>query len=524
MNIIKLIFSIILEMSIISTIIGIITLILKNIFKTKISPRWLNIIWLVFLITLINPIRLSSNFSIYNFVNYESVAENQDINKLMTTKALDEYTKNESEWKINLNKDDIASGTLKNKEKQETQKTNINSIILKVYKKYFKFIIALYLFVILTKAITNILANIKLNKNQKALNQARLNKMINEIKNQAKITKDIKLIDQDIITTPCIYGTQNIKLLLTKNILKMTDEELKVILMHELNHLKRGDILLNKVIQILKIVYWFNPIILYLLNQVKKDMELANDEEILETIGVEQANFYCKTLLKVAVISNNQNNLALGMVNNVRDLEERIKMIKSINQFSKNKVLIIATIAILVLGITVVFATNKLPENMKDYINEEQNNSGENILNDNSEIETLVFIKPLEGKLKISSKYGTRVHPVTGEKITHTGIDMVAKNGETVMSAEDGIVTFADYNAQDGNAIEIMHENKATNEIIYTYYAHLSKIEVKEGDVVEQGDKIGEVGSTGYSTGSHLHFEIRDSKRNAINPEEYIEM
>ncbi len=118
------------------------------------------------------------------------------------------------------------------------------------------------------------------------------------------------------------------------------------------------------------------------------------------------------------------------------------------------------------------------------------------------------FSNPSRGRL--TSVFGTR----WGTK--HTGIDIANSTGTTVSAADAGKVSFAASNGSYGNLIIIDHENG-----YQTYYAHLSKFSVKKGDRVYKGQKIGEVGSTGRSTGPHLHFEVRKNGT-PINPLNFV--
>jgi len=99
----------------------------------------------------------------------------------------------------------------------------------------------------------------------------------------------------------------------------------------------------------------------------------------------------------------------------------------------------------------------------------------------------------------------------------HDGIDFSARIGETVMAAMDGIVTVAVFHRQHGNYITITHSNGYK-----TLYSHLSLISVKEGEIVKRGQKIGESGNTGNSTGPHLHFSIYDPEKIAVDPLELL--
>ena len=121
----------------------------------------------------------------------------------------------------------------------------------------------------------------------------------------------------------------------------------------------------------------------------------------------------------------------------------------------------------------------------------------------NAENEFLPIV-PCEGE--ISSPYGERSHPINGEGSFHNGVDIAANSGDEVVAAEDGIVEKSTYNQYSGNFVVIRHSDGYT-----TSYAHLSKATVKSGDCVSRGDPIGYVGSTGISTGPHLHWEIRNN-------------
>lgn len=112
----------------------------------------------------------------------------------------------------------------------------------------------------------------------------------------------------------------------------------------------------------------------------------------------------------------------------------------------------------------------------------------------------------------ITCKYGYRIHPITGKYKMHTGIDLRATTGTKIYAANGGKVTTSMYSSVWGNYVILSHGGGYT-----TLYAHMSKRLVSVGDQVKQGEVIGYVGSTGYSTGSHLHFEIAKNG-NTFNP------
>jgi murein DD-endopeptidase MepM/ murein hydrolase activator NlpD len=115
-----------------------------------------------------------------------------------------------------------------------------------------------------------------------------------------------------------------------------------------------------------------------------------------------------------------------------------------------------------------------------------------------------------------ASGFGRRVDPFTGDYAMHEGIDFLADKGSPVVAAAAGVVVFAGFHPQYGYMVDIDHGND-----LVTRYAHCSKLFTKEGDIVTRGRKIGEVGSTGRSTGPHLHFEVR-FRGAAQNPAKFL--
>lgn len=120
-------------------------------------------------------------------------------------------------------------------------------------------------------------------------------------------------------------------------------------------------------------------------------------------------------------------------------------------------------------------------------------------------------VTPIEGR--ITSRYGARS---SIRKSTHTGLDISAVQGTDIKVVADGMVTFASYNGSYGNLVKVDHGNG-----VETWYAHTSKMYVSVGDTVKAGDVIAAVGSTGNSTGPHLHLEIRVDGEH-VNPQDYL--
>ncbi len=126
------------------------------------------------------------------------------------------------------------------------------------------------------------------------------------------------------------------------------------------------------------------------------------------------------------------------------------------------------------------------------------------------------FIWPVPSCTLLTSPYGYRIHPILDYERLHAGLDKGAKFGEEIIAADGGTVLIAEYSDSYGNFVLIDHGDRYS-----TAYGHMSEIAVEAGQEVKQGELIGYIGSTGWSTGPHLHFEIRlDGER--IDPEEFF--
>ncbi|TMJ09604.1 MAG: M23 family metallopeptidase, partial [Bacillati bacterium ANGP1] len=125
------------------------------------------------------------------------------------------------------------------------------------------------------------------------------------------------------------------------------------------------------------------------------------------------------------------------------------------------------------------------------------------------------MLRPSEGR--ITSRFGWRIHPIFGTREFHTGIDIANRSGTPVLAVEDGIVRFAGWKGGYGRLIIVAHPNG-----LETGYAHLSAILVTVGQQVAKGQVVGRMGTTGWSTGPHLFFEVR---RNgiALDPTFFLE-
>ncbi|GEN71121.1 hypothetical protein CLA01_11930 [Chryseobacterium lathyri] len=125
------------------------------------------------------------------------------------------------------------------------------------------------------------------------------------------------------------------------------------------------------------------------------------------------------------------------------------------------------------------------------------------------------IVMPLAGKMMVTSPYGTRLHPISGTRKMHSGIDLKAYY-ENVYAVMDGVVTAVGRSATGGNYIKILHYGR-----FETSYLHLSEIYYRTGEFVKAGFILGRSGNTGNSTGPHLHFSVKEFGQ-SINPAHFL--
>lgn len=141
------------------------------------------------------------------------------------------------------------------------------------------------------------------------------------------------------------------------------------------------------------------------------------------------------------------------------------------------------------------------------------------ILAQNGEVLTYdggTFKFPLASYTRVSDEYGMRIHPTLGVEQFHNGVDLASPKGTAIYAAYDGKVVAATYSATMGNYVMINHGDE-----LYTIYMHASALYVEKGDIVVRGETIAAVGSTGRSTGNHLHFSVRKNG-SYVSPWDYI--
>lgn len=261
--------------------------------------------------------------------------------------------------------------------------------------------------------------------------------------------------------------------------------ENEIIIEHEKVHAKEKHSLDLLWMELVHLIFWYNPVFFNIKKSLKETHEFIVDKKLLS--GNIDLGSYLKTLF-IEI----EDRILPDMANPFRSksIKNRIKMIDA------KKATLVSRLSYFILVPILFFLIQSFaPGNSED---------------------SIPSIKPLEGAV-VSLEYGYEgPNPVTNKHMHHKGIDLKAELGTDVVATGNGKVIEASENKGWGKLIIIEHGGQ-----YQTYYAHLNDFSVKQGDKVVKGQVIGHVGSTGYSTGPHLHYEVRKDGINE-NPSLYF--
>ena len=309
----------VLSMLVLTSLLAIIILILRKIFDKKISPTWKFLMWGLLGISLLIPIRIS-------------------------IPSQNAYIPFWSKWITRL--DNLETKIM-------------NTSIAKI-------IFIIWIAGILILATFYLIETIKLKRKigKKEATEERILRLLEQAKQIVGTKKDIKIIWQNVKKVPCIYGFLHPKILMTKEILEKEDKTILHILVHELTHEKRKDMLLNRALIIIATIYWFNPIIWFCFYQVRQDMELKTDEEVLKKLGEKENKAYAKSLVSLLQVSGEEKQAikVLSVTDGKKNMERRIKMIKLSEKFKEYKALIGVTTLLLTICIGMLIFTQIKPQ------------------------------------------------------------------------------------------------------------------------------------------------------------------
>ena len=339
------IFNLVFWTSVYASLVAIIIIISKKLLKNIISPRWHYILWVILILKLIIPFGPESNISIFNAVPQMQSTSMSNVTDAVTPlvsiqdKITNEYTLPEASFSA-----------------------------LEVIQKAVPYIwLAGLMIMICWLLIANIHLRYKIRKTSVEVPD-NINQIFNECKATMGVKRSISLIVQDAISSPAIINVFKPKVLVTSKIAELDYKDISYILLHELAHCKRNDTFVNQVLAVLQCIHWFNPLIWYCFKLVRQDMEFATDEKVLESFRDSCQKDYGNALLNVVETYKN-NKLAprlIGMVDDRKSLEKRIKMIKLNMLFKSRKKIIVAIGIACVVILSGLLLTNAVVDKSAD--------------------------------------------------------------------------------------------------------------------------------------------------------------
>ncbi len=373
------------------------------------------------------------------------------------------------------------------------------------------------------------------------------------------------IFQSDKIDSPFVLGFVKPRIYVPYH---LEEEALRCVILHERAHIRRKDYLIKPLGFVLVSVYWFNPLIWVAYYYLCQDIELACDEKVIQELGFDKKKMYSQTLLECSAERHfvRACPIAFGEIGVG-------KRVKNILEMKKTKLGIVIAALLVCVVVAVCFLSNpqseemdvvakgnvtaganheaeeqreiaeqeavalkaeqsarKAEEQARKAAEQEAQNAKESVREENaavtleSDASVELYILPFkEGtdyyvtavfdSAEFSEINVSNEDAETNSQTKHLGMDFAAEMGTEIISCSDGTVKEAGFNVDDGNYIVI--EDAAG---YVCYYMHLEAYSVEQGDSVTKGSVVGTVGSTGKSTGPHLHLEIQNPYGECIDP------
>lgn len=350
------IFDYILKTSLVGIILVILILILRMILKNHMKKSIIYYIWIILILKLLIPFAPESNFSIFNIVSTLSKEETNLVVQNIQKSTINYINNISNIPTINL---PTQNNEITNNSTENTNENKINSSIK--LKEMLNIIWLVGVSIILFKSIISyIKLKINLLKEYKQYKNYGFNINIKEELNFLSINKEIRVIVTNEISSPSLCGIINPKILIPLRLVNYIDnKEIRYIIIHELCHYKRKDILVAWISLLVRSIHWFNPIIHLGINIMRSDCEEACDEMVLSKLDESENIYYGNTIINVLQFINVKNIIpgTTSMINDKKRLKDRIKAIAQNKKFGV-KTLILGSLVIIILAS--LFLTNKI--------------------------------------------------------------------------------------------------------------------------------------------------------------------
>ena len=356
-------------------------------------------------------------------------------------------------------------------------------------------------------------------------------------KTAVSFKEDSGLYRCDYIESPMAFGFIKPRIYIP---LDFDKDTMRAVIEHEKYHVKRGDIYYKLIAFVLLCAYWMNPLSWISFKLFNLDMELSCDEAVLRKTGLATKKDYSKWLLYYSSTKH-----CVGLAPTAFGETDTKRRVKNIMEFKK-KGLLATLLGVVMVAAVLVVCFMVLPSldaetDIKDTSVSSQAITPEVLTVDPADNEAKEEVKEEETKEEVAESIEPEVVELTWQKplpddvrailtstfnsttltgLNHEAVDIAAPKGTDVLAMADGTVIEAGWQEDSvkGNVVVV----KVNDEISYTY-AHLEEVKVNVGDTVKAGDVVASVGSTGASTGPHLHLELTIGGEN-VNPLDYIEI
>ena len=368
-------------------------------------------------------------------------------------------------------------------------------------------------------------------RSAKLVNTPQILDIVNRWRKQFRVRRPVRLVASDRYLSPFTMGVFRPVIFFPESLLNSRDwQTLEPIIAHEMVHLRHFDALWVRLQNLLQIVYFFHPVVWLVARRINEARESFCDIAVLASGNITRRQ-YTNSILTVLRMNLTgmpglQTQPGFGHYNH--QLTKRLQHINKGGVFMKRPSRLGMLFMLMAFGYFLLPMSSACSQAGEGNASEpvaaempkqsEQPEKEEPPTTESAESSAdLEFVSPI-AKGYSTSEFGMRVHPISKKKQLHRGIDIAAPMGTPVYAASSGVVRFADVNGGYGNMINIEH---ALGYI--TRYGQLSEIMVKEGQKVKRGDLIAKVGSSGMSTGPHLHFEIYPGEgKQPVDPRDLI--
>lgn len=339
-------------------------------------------------------------------------------------------------------------------------------------------------------------------------------RMTRRIADQMGILQRVVVRITDHIDQPVLIGWIKPVILLPAGLITgLAPQQIEAILTHELAHIKRHDYALSVLQSLLETLFFFHPAVWWISHRITIEREFCCDDLAVETIGNKAT--YLRALVTLETLRTT--GLAASPALSMHDgsLLSRVKRLTT-SAVSDPFPITRSRITLMFMLMFLLIASFVGNTSSADHTTPALLPSTPALMDAVVSNDSIPSLHPLKSKVKVTSGFGMRYHPVLKIRRMHAGVDFLARMGSDVYATAAGTIKEVAENNGRGKFIVIEHANG-----YLTSYSNLSLQSVKAGESIKKGQKIGESGNSGLSTGPHLHYEVRIDNK-PVDPVDYL--